>query len=901
MSARNLQALFAPASIAVIGATDRPAHIGSVVLHNLLRGGFSGPIMPVNPRRRSVGGVWAYPSVESLPETPDLAVICTPAAPVPDILESLGRRGTRAAVLFGGGFDEAVGPGRPSLARMAAAAAARFGLRLLGSASLGVMVPRVGLDASFSHVAAQPGKIAFVSQSGAFSAAVLDWAAARGIGFSHFVSLGNCIDVDFGDVLDHLASDVGTRAILLYIEDIRERRTFLSAGRAAARNKPVLVVKANRFREEEDVAAAALASGALATPDEVFDAAVRRAGMLRVDDIDELFAAVETLARARPPVGDRLAIVANGGGAGAIAADALLAGGGRLAHFEDATTAKLRSALPRGLTAGNPLDIRLDADGARYGAVLDALADAPEADAVLVMHSPNALVGAEDAAKAVIHSVREVGGHVFASWIGEAGVARARKRFGRAGVPSYDSPVRAVRAFLHMVNYRRNQDLLMQTPPSALEEFRPALGTARLVIEAALDQGRDTLTEPEAKAILAAYGLPVIETHLAGDAAEAAFIAERIGFPVAVTVIAPEITRKWDVGGVALNLESADAVHTAALGMEARLASRRPGTRLAGFTVQRMVSRHNARQLIIGVATDPVFGPVILFGEGGRAVEIIRDHAIGLPPLNMVLARELVGRTRISRLLGAYLDRPAADLDAICHSLMKVSQMVIDLPELVEVDINPLFADDKGVTVVDAHMRVARWCTRERDRLAIRPYPKMLEEPTLLTGGRAVLLRPIRPEDEPAHQVLIDHMSPEDLRMRFFGGRLRRDQVARFTQIDYDREMAFIATASDAAGRPETLGVVRTVADADHQRAEFAIVVRPDMKGQGLGPRLIEKMLRHCRGQGYAVVAGEVLAENHAMLRLAAKMGFAERPGSDPEIVEVWQSLDKEKASGQGG
>jgi acetyltransferase len=891
MSARNLHALFAPGSIAVIGATDRPGHVGRVVLGNLLRAGFSGPIFPVNRSRRSVGGVWAYPDIESLPDTPDLAVICTPAAPVPEIIAALGRRGTRAALLLNSGYDQPVAPGGPLLGGLVRAAAAPYGLRILGGDSLGVLVPRHALDASFSHVPAQPGKIAFVSQSGAFSAAVLDWAAARGIGFSHFISLGGCIDVDFGDVLDYLAGDTETRAILLYVEEIRQRGSFLSAGRSAARNKPVLVVKVDRVREEEDVAAATLASGALATPDEVFDAAVRRAGMLRVDDIDELFAAVETLARARPPVGDRLAIVTNGGGAGAVAVDALLSGGGHLAHFSDDTLTKLRGQVPAVVACGNPLDIRLAADGQRYAAVLETLIDAPEADAVLVVHSPNALVPAEQPAEAVVETVKDLGGHVFASWIGEAGVIQARKALTAAGIPSYDSPIRAVRAFLHMVNYRRNQALLMQTPPSALEDFRPAEGMARLVIEAVLAQGREVLSEPEAKAILTAYGLPVIVTHVAADAAEAAYIAERIGFPVAVTVVAPEVTRKWDVGGVALNLESADAVHTAALGMEARLAARRPGVRLEGFTVQRMVSRHNARQLIIGVATDAVFGPVILFGEGGRAVEIIRDHAIGLPPLNMVLARELVGRTRISRLLSAYLDRPAANVDAICETLMKVSQMVVDLPELVEVDINPLFADDRGVTVVDAHMRVARYRGRPQDRLAIRPYPKALEEQAVLRDGRAVLLRPIRPEDEPAHQVLISHMTPEDLRMRFFGGRLRRDQVARFTQIDYDREMAFIATVTDAAGQAETLGVVRAVRDADNQRAEFAVVVRPDLKGQGLGPLLIDKMIGYLRAQGVKVMSGEVLAENYAMLALAAKMGCRERPGAESGVVEVWREV----------
>ncbi len=885
MSSRNsIEVLFRPGSIAVVGASNKPHRVGQVVMRNLLAGGFDGPIMPVNPRHRSISGVWAYPGIGSLPMAPDLAVVCTPAATVPGILDELGRHGTRAAIVLSGGF------GREAVAPEAMMAAARpHGLRLLGPGSLGLLIPKIGLNASFAHVPAQPGRVAFVSQSGALCAAVLDWAKGRGIGFSHFVSLGDCADIDFGEVMDYLANDPGTRAILLYVETMPRRGGFMAAGRAAARNKPVLVVKANRHRGRGDPEAALLTASALADPDEVFDAAVRRAGMLRVDDIDELFAAFETLARARPLGGDRLAILTNGGGAGAMAADALIGGGGQLAALSEQTTAKLDAALPDGWSRDNPAEIPIGTAAEGYERALSVLVDAPEADAVLVMHAPNALLPPEEPAGAVVKVVREIGGNVLTSWVGEAGVVKARRRLAEAGVPTYDTPGRAVRAFLHMANYRRNQDMLMEAPPAALEDFRPARGTARLVIEAALGAGRETLSEAEAKAVLTAYGLPVVETRLAETPEAAAELAAAIGLPVALSIQAPGLTRKWDVGGVALNLETPEAVRAAAAAMTSRLEGQRPGLRHEGFAVQRMVSRQNARQLFVGVATDRVFGPVILFGEGGRAVEIIRDHAIGLPPLNMVLARELIGRTRISRLLGAYLDRPAVDMDAICHALMKISQLVIDIPEICELDANPLFADDHGVTIVDAHIKVAAYRGPESRRLAIRPYPADLEEPARLKDGTPVLLRPIRPEDGPAHRRLLESLTEQDLRFRFFGrvGAVSKGQIARFTQIDYDREMAFVAVRDG-----ETLGVVRTVTDPDNQRAELAITLSPSMRGTGLAPVLMDKMIRYARARGTRLLAGEIMAENRPMIGLAKKAGFAiRRHPEDEDTVEMVMEL----------
>jgi acetyltransferase len=885
-SRQNIDSFFRPQAIAVIGATNLPRRLGQIFIRNLLAGGFDGPIMPVNPDYRSIGGVLAYPNIASLPVVPDLAVICTPAATIPAIIDSLGRAGTRAAIVASGEPGQA---GRLPSADALLAAARPYGLRILGTNSLGVVVPGINLNATFAHTTARPGRVAFISQSGALGTAVLDWAAARGIGFSHFVSLGNASDVDFGDVMDYLGRDDATRAILLYIEDMRERRNFMAAGRAAARNKPVLVVKANRIHEGDDVAAAALASGALAGADDVFDAALRRAGMLRVDDVDELFAAFETLARTRSIAGDRLMVLTNGGGAASMVSDALFAGGGHLAAASASSVGKLRARLPDGAVDGNPVEMDIDASGEHYAAALEILLDDPQADAVLVTYAPNALVPPEEPAAAVIRTAKEFGGNILTSWIGEASVGEARRMFAAAGIPTFATPNRAVSAFLHMVNYHRNQQMLMQVPPSSFDDFRPDQIRARSVIGAALAEGRTSLTEPEAKTILSAYGLTTVETRIAASAEDAAAIAAAIGFPIALTILAPTITRKWDVGGVALNLQSPEAVASAAAGMVERLRERKPGAAHTGFTVQRMVSRQAARQLIIGVATDRLFGPVILFGEGGRAVEIIRDHAVALPPLNVVLARELISRTRISRLMEAYLDRPAVNLDSLCTALMRVSQMVVDIPEIREVDINPVFADDKGVTVVDAHMTVARFAGNEATRLAIRPYPKALEETARLADGRMVSLRPIRPEDAAAHYALMESMSPEDLRLRFFNavGKLQPSQIARLTQIDYEREMAFIATVAGDDGKTETLGVVRTVADADDAEAEFSIKLLPRMKGSGLARLLMEKMIRYCRGRGMQTIRGDVLVGNVAMTRLAEKLGFCcrDRPGG--ELVEV--------------
>jgi acetyltransferase len=846
--------------------------------------------MPVNPKYEAVAGVLAYPNIDSLPQTPDLAVLCTPPPTIPGLISELGTRGTRAAIVLTADLERESDPSGRTLQQAMLEAAKPYLLRILGPNCVGLMIPGLGLNASFAHTNPLPGRVAFVTQSGGLVTAVLDWAKSNAIGFSCFVSLGNKADIDFGDVLDYLGSDPATRAILLYIEAIKEARKFMSAARAAARNKPIIAVKAGRVAE--GARAAASHTGAMAGADDVYEAALSRAGILRVDAIEDLFDAVETLARARPLQGERLTIVTNGGGPGVMATDTLIRHGGRLTTLSPATMQHLDSFLPPNWSHGNPVDIIGDAPVARYVETFKTILADPETDAILFIHAPTAIVPSDEIATALVPVITEMPRSVLACWLGRDAVATARRMFAEANIPTYDTPEDAVGAFMQMVNYRRNQELLMETPPATPVEFSPNVGAARSVIELALAAGREVLTEPEAKAILIAYGIPTIRTRVAATPTECARLAMKMKFPLVVKIVSPDLTHKSDVGGVALNLETPKEVRAAAEGMLKRLKSLHPRARVTGFSVQEMARRPGAHELIVGATTDPIFGPVILFGQGGTAVEVIRDRAVALPPLNLVLARELVGRTRVVRLLAGYRGRPAADMTAIYLVLLKISQMMADLPEIAELDINPLFADDQGVLALDARMRVNPATRPGAERLAIRPYPQKLEEQITLEG-RQVLVRPILPEDEPQHRAFFDQLDPEDMHFRFFASirEPTHSELARFTQIDFDREMAFIVTRINEQGRTETLGEVRSIADPDNYQAELALVVRSDLKGQGLGRILLDKMIRYCRSRGTKVLMGEVLRANYRMLALAKKFNFEVRPLMDGQTLELRLNL----------
>ena len=901
MTIRNLDAIFKPKSVALIGASKQARSIGAVVARNLFNAGFDGPVMPVNPRYDSVEGVLAYPDAASLPVAPDLAVIATPPRTVPGIVRELAARGTRGAVVITAGFGElGTDEGRALEQEMLDAARPHL-MRIVGPNCLGVLVPRMGLNASFAHLNPRRGAIAFVAQSGALLTSVLDWAAPREIGFSKLVALGGMADVDFGDMLDYLANDGETRAVLLYVETVTHARKFMSAARAAARVKPVIVIKAGRHAESAK--AAASHTGALAGSDEVFDAAFRRAGMLRVGDLDELFDAVQTLSAPPPLHGDRLAILTNGGGMGVLATDALLDLGGKLAALSERTVDQLNAVLPRTWSHGNPVDIVGDAPGDRYAAALAVLLEAPEADAVLVLNCPTAVASSREAAEAVVQTIGGKPRAVVTSWIGAAEADEARRIFAGHRIPTYDTPDKAVRGFMHLVRYQRNQELLMETPPSVLVDFVPDTARARKLIATALREGRDWLPGQAAKAVIACYGIPVARSEIATTPEEAAAHAESIGRPVALKIMSPDILHKSDVGGVMLDLATPQEVADAARAMLAKLDKTAPGARIEGFMVEEMIRRRDAQELILGAVEDRQFGPFILFGQGGVAVEVVDDKAVALPPLNMNLARDLMSRTRVYKLLQGFRDRPPAALDTIAMTLVQLSQLVADLDEVVELDINPLLADANGVIAVDARIKV-REATGMRGaaRLAIRPYPKELEQRVSLESIGPALIRPVRPEDEPAFHAAFAKLSPEDVRMRFFAPmkKLPHDMAARLTQIDYDREMAFVLERN--ADR-EIIGVSRIVADPDNRKAEFAVIVRSDLKGHGIGYLLMKRLIEYARARGIGELYGDILRENTTMLAFMRDLGFElrELPESEAIVRASYRLAPREPENAQAG
>jgi acetyltransferase len=890
MSTYRLDKLFSPRSVALIGASPRATSPGRAVLRNLRNAGFEGPIGLINPHYDEIEGVRSVRSLDELAGAPDLIVIAAPPQAVPAIVAAAGEKGTAAGIIITAGLGH--GPG--SLAERCETAARAKGLRLVGPNCLGVLVPGARLNASFAASMPNPGDLALISQSGAIAAGLVEWAATRAIGFSAVVSLGDSIDVDFGDLLDFFALDRSTRAILLYVESIKDARKFMSAARAAARAKPVVVVKSGRHLQ--GAKAAMTHTGALAGADAVYDAAFRRAGLLRVIGLDELFAAAETLGRVRPFAGKRLAILTNGGGIGVLAVDRLADQGGVLAEISPATMQRLDAALPPIWSRANPVDIAGDADGARYEAAFEALLDDPGNDAVLVMNVPTALASANDAAQAVVEVTSKHRGRIiapkpaFAVWVG--GSAAAAESFERAGIPDYATECDAVGGFMHLVRYREAQDALMATPPSLPADFSPELGAARAVIEGALAAGNSWLDPVAATRLLAAYGIPVAPALLARDAEEAAAVAAPLlqgGSTVVAKILSPDIVHKSEVGGVRLNLTSQAAVREAVAQILARARALRPQARITGVTIHPMVLRPKARELIAGIADDPTFGPVIVFGRGGTAVEVINDKALALPPLDLKLARDLMGRTRVARILKAYRDVPAVDEDAVALVLVKLAQLAADFPQVREVDLNPLLADESGLVAVDTRIAVTPFDVKRpgpsrHTRFAIRPYPQQWERHVALADGVAIFVRPVRPEDEPLYGPFFAAVTAQDLRMRFFAPvkEFTHAFMARLTQIDYARAMAFIAIEESCG---QLLGVVRLHANANYDSGEFAILVRSDLKGRGLGWLLMQMIIDYARTEGIATVEGQVLRENTSMLAMCRELGF--QIAADPADVGI--------------
>jgi acetyltransferase len=886
MTIRNLDAVFHPRSVAVVGASERPGSIGRIVLENLVNAGFSGEIFAVNLQHASVLERPAYANVAALPRVPDFAVIATRADTVPKLVGELAERGTRAAVVIAAGLGAETVAGAELRAVLTAERGRVF--RVVGPNTLGVLVPAIGLNASFAHLAPAAGGMAFVAQSGAIVTSVLDWATARGIGFSHLVALGDMLDVDFGDMLDYLANDAATRAILLYMEAVTQPRKFMSAARAAARTKPVVVVKGGRHAA--GAAAAASHTGRLAGSDAEYTAAFRRAGMLRVASLDELFDAVETLAVGRPPRGPRLAIVTNGGGLGVLAVDALVDRGGNLAALDPATLARLDAVLPSNWSRGNPVDIVGDASPERFAAALDIVLADPACDAVLVLHCPTAVSAGLDAARAVADvSRRHPAAALFTSWIGEQTARAARAALVAAHVPTYETPEQAIRGFMHHVEYRRNQELLLETPPSQPELVADE-AAARAAFAAADAAGREWLTAIETQAVLAAYGIGTVRAVAAATPREAGLAAERLGGGVVLKVVSRDIVHKSDVGGVALALNGRAEVERAAEAMLARVRAAQPGATVDGFTVEPMLAVRSSLELIVGAASRGDFGPMLLFGEGGAAVEVVADTALELPPLNLKLAQRMLERTRVFRKMRGFRNVPAVDVDAVALVLMRVSQLVVDWPRIAEIEINPLLASASGCVALDARLRLAAG----EASLAIRPYPRELEQDVTIAGGRKLKLRPIRPEDEPALLRGFSRLTEDEVRARFFVPMKTLPHVtaARFTQIDYDREMAFVLAEHGAAGNAEVHAVVRLAADPDHLRAEFAIVVEHELTGLGLGGLLMRRVIDYARSRGIGELFGDVLQDNVVMLALCRSLGFSERPTQD-HVVRVTLPLTR--------
>jgi acetyltransferase len=892
VSTYRLDRLFAPRSIALVGGSPRPASLGRVILQNLRQSGFSGPIAVVNPRHGEIDGTPTTASIAALPFVPDLAVLATPPRTIPGLVAEAGAKGVPAAVIVSAGLGH--GPG--SWAEAARLAARQHGLRIVGPNSLGVVVPRAGLGASFAAHVPKPGDLALLSQSGAVAAGLMEWAAKRAFGFSAIVSLGDKIDVDFGDCLDYFALDRATRAILIYVESISTARKFMSAARAASRVKPVVVVKSGRHAQ--GAKAAATHTGALAGSDAVYDAAFRRAGLLRVFDLDELFAATETLGRLQSLAGNRLSILTNGGGVGVLAVDRLVDLGGVLADLSPALRQRLDAVLPPAWSGGNPVDIIGDADAGRYAAALEAILNDRDSDAVMVINVPTALASANDSAQAVVATVAATHARstlrkpVFAVWLGEDPVAAGL--FDAARIPHYGTEADAVGGFMHLVRYAEARAAAMETPPSLPEAFTPDVEAGRAVVAAAVAEGRPWLDPLEIGSLLAAYRIPVTPTVLAADADAAAgaatrFLAEHGS--VAVKILSPDIVHKSDIGGVRLNLASEAAVREAAAGILARARAAQPSARIAGVTVQPMVVRPKSRELIAGIADDATFGPIVAFGAGGTAVEVVDDKALALPPLDLKLAHDLIKRTRVSRMLAAYRDVPAADVEAVALVLVKLAQLAADLPQVRELDLNPLLVDPSGVIVLDARVAVAPFerlgQAQGHPRFAVRPYPKEWERQTTLQDGTPIVVRPVRPEDEAMFREFFTHVTNDDLRLRFFSAvkDFSHAFIARLTQLDYARAMAFVAieTASGAM-----LGAVRLHADVNHDSAEYAILVRSDLKGKGLGWLLMLTMIDYARADGLQQVEGQVLRENPTMLAMCAKLGFhIEDDPDEPDLKRV--------------
>lgn len=871
-----LTSLLEPKSVAIIGASETPGSIGETLARNILDSSFSGKVFFVNPKHDTVFGQKSYDSVESIPHRLDLAIICTKPATVAGIIDGCGRAGTRTAIVLSAGFSE-TGPRGAALERAILESARRHHIRLLGPNCLGIMRPSAGINLTFSRGGANPGSIGLISQSGALCTAILDWALPNKVGFSSVVSLGGEGDVDFGEILDYMVADPKTESIFLYIEGIKNARRFMSALRAAARCKPVLLIMVGKHPTGEK--AVRSHSGAAVGADDVFDAALRRAGVVRLGTVGQMYAAAQALFSHFRPRGNRLAILTNGGGPAVMAADHCYDIGIPLAPLSESAITKLNAVLPPTWSKSNPIDIVGDADPLRYAAALQICVDDDQIDGILVVLTPQAMTDPTQAARTVIDIARNTDKPVVTCWMGEEQVREARLLFKGAGIPTFRTPEPAVELFSHVSNYYRNQRLMMETPASIADHIAPRLESAKLVIETALQEGRKVLNEMESKALLAAFRIPIAQTVVARSPSEAMVLAEEIGLPVVMKIDSPQITHESDCGGVRLNLNSLTAVRAGYNEIIEDVRKARPDAVINGVAIEPMIQKENGRELMVGMSRDQIFGPTILFGPGGVDIELnSKDRAVALPPLNRFLVADMLSSTRTTAKLGAYRNMPPVNMDALESVLLRVSEMVCELPWISHLDINPLIVDEKGAVAVDASISIANMpLTAGRyDHMAIHPYPSHMTVSYQTKDNQTVTIRPIKPEDADLEQEFVKSLSAETKYFRFMNTirELSQAQLIRLTQIDYDREMAFVAVTFQPNGQEVEVGVARYATNPDGDSCEFAIVVADAWQGKGVARRLMGVIIDAARAAGLKYMNGDFLAENGRMLRFVSSLGF---------------------------
>ncbi len=870
----SLDKIFKPKSVAAVGASDRAGTVGYAIFDNLLNGGYKGKIYPVNPGHRTVRGKKSYASVKKITGTVELAIIAVPAKAVAGVLRDCGEAGIGGVIIISAGFRESGEEGK-RLYDQIGQLARQYGIRIIGPNCLGIIAPALGLNASFASRTALPGNIAFISQSGALCTAILDWSVSQSVGFSHFVSIGEMVDVGYHDLIDYFGADPNTACILIYMESLTNPRQFMSAARAFSRQKPIIILKAGQ--SEEGAQATLSHTGSLAGNDAAYEAAFRRAGIIRVQTISQLFHVAQALATQPRPAGNRLAILTNAGGPAVLATDFLMKNEGQLAKLSPETMQALNSFLPQHWSHGVPVDVLGDTPAVNYGKALELILNDPNVDGVLTITASQAVISEAEIARQVVAFSRNTHKTLLACWMGEADVADGREILEQGGIPNYRYPEEGVMAFLRMYRYASNLELLYETPPTTPESFLPQKEKATAIVRQALDAGRLTLTEPEGKQLLACYDIPVAINIVATNAEEAIAAAQKIGFPVVMKIDSPDIGHKVDVGGVLLNINTEEEVRAAFETLISNARHHRPDAHIVGVLVEQMVKKEF--ELLVGAKKDPVFGPVIAFGLGGTAVEVFQDINLGLPPLNMALARRMIERTKVFRLLQGYRGRPGVDLQNLQFLLLKFAYLVMDFPEIKEIDINPYVVDEAGGVVLDSHIVLEKLPERRGhftyDHLVISPYPGQFTKEISMKNGAIAVLRPIRPEDEPLEAEMFEKLSRESIYFRFFGyvPKMSHKFLVHFTHIDYDRELAIVAEVLEQ-GRKMLAGVVRLVNDAADNAAEFAIVIADPWHQQRLGSQMMDYMLEIARQRGLESIHAEALTSNEVMLRMFEHRGF---------------------------